>query len=263
VDARRVAARDGGDLSVAAARRALCPPGAAPGQRLVLDAEESHHVLKVLRLRPGDPLAVFDGYGREWSAALEATARGAAVVRVGLETRTPVEAGLPVEIAQALSRPDRMEWAIQKVTEVGAAAVHVWRARRSEGADPDAERLARWERIAREACKQCGRRRVPRIGFAPGLPPPPGPDTLGLVLDAGAGAPGLLQRLTGPAPGRVRVVVGPEGGFETGEIAALEAAGYRRASLGPRTLRTETAGVVAGAVVLLVWDVLDPGAAGS
>jgi 16S rRNA (uracil1498-N3)-methyltransferase len=234
-------------------RRVHHPEVPGPGALVVLDPEETHHVVRVLRLRAGDPVSVFDGRGREWEGVLLSASRSGATVRTGSELTGRVDPPLSVALFQALCRPERMEWVIQKGTEVGLEAVRPFAARRSEVEPPSEGRLARYRRVALEAARQCGRRRVPSVEDPVGTLPEVPEGTCALCLDAGPGAEAISERLRGPAPGAVWLAVGPEGGFEPDETQSFEASGWRRAGLGPRTLRTETAGAIAAALVLHAW----------
>jgi 16S rRNA (uracil1498-N3)-methyltransferase len=240
-------------------RRAWHEAVSGEGAEVTLDDEQSHHVVQVLRLRRGDALAVFDGRGREWDAELLDARRGGARIRVGSEKVDPVEAPIALTLFQGLCRPDRMEWVVQKATELGAHAIRPIATRRSECGSPSAERLDRWRRIAREAARQSGRRIVPQVTEVEPIPAPCASPTYALiVLLPDAGAP-LAVLLSDPAPPAAGILVGPEGGLDPEEVAALEEGGFRGARLGPRTLRTETAGVVACALVLHAWGDLGSG----
>jgi len=223
----------------------------AEGTRAVLDPEESHHVARVLRARAGETLAVFDGRGGEWSATVDAIAGERVTVLVGPPADGVVEPRLRVVLHQAIVRPEKLEWVLQKGTELGVAAFRLIETERGERA-PSAARLARYERIAMEACKQSGRRVVPAVDAA-GRPQTPPPGVLALALHTSPDAAPLAALLAGAPAKEVWIAIGPEGGFAPGEIAALVDAGWRPASLGPRTLRTETAGAVAAAIVLHAW----------
>ena len=237
--------------------RVLAPREGVPGPIVTLDAEETHHLIRVLRAHPGDPLEVFDGAGRGWDAVLEGADRDAARVRVVAERTDAVESPLPVTLIQGSTRPERIEWVLQKGAEVGVASFRIFRAARSEGPSPSPSRLERYRRILLEACKQCGRRAVPELRFDPELPVPlPGVATW--VLDPVASLP-LGEPLRGAAPAGLAIVTGPEGGFEAEELSKLEAGGAVRVSLGPRILRTETAGVIAATLAIHRWG--DLGAA--
>ena len=230
-----------------------------PDSVLALDADEAHHVIHVLRLGPGDPLSVFDGRGREWDATLTGVDRSGVKVRIGRERSDPVDPALGVTLYQGLCRPDRMEWAIQKATEVGVRAIHPLVASRSDGPLPSPDRLERWRRVAREACKQSGRRCVPAVGEPVAAPQEVPQEVLALMLVPGREERPIGSFLCGPPPQAVWLLVGPEGGLHPGDVRALEAKGFRRAELGPRTLRTETAGVIASALVLHAWGDLGRG----
>jgi 16S rRNA (uracil1498-N3)-methyltransferase len=225
------------------------------GASVELGESEGEHLSRVLRLRPGEQVAVFDGAGNEWRAAVLRCDRKRVAVRLEEPVSEVVDPEFEVVLHQGLCKPDRMDWLVQKATEVGVAAVLVFAAERTGPCTATSHRLARWRRIALEACKQSGRRRVPRIDSCQGLPVPPPSGVLCLLLDAGRSVPPLASVCAAsgrPASG-VWMAVGPEGGFESGEIEPWEEAGWRRAGLGPRTLRAETAGIVATSIVLHLW----------
>jgi 16S rRNA (uracil1498-N3)-methyltransferase len=231
-------------------RRAFVATSPVPGSRVELDPEESHHVARVLRLRAGDDLAVFDGRGGEWAATVADVRREGVIIVAGAPRSGDTEPPLRVTLFQSFVRPERMEWVLQKGTEIGVAAFRIVAAERSDSPPPSPSRLERYRRILLEACKQSGRRRVPDLETGALDRPPEG--HVAIVLDASPGAPALGEVLRGVKAPHVWIAVGPEGGFSDEEIAACAARGWMRASLGPRTLRTETAGAVAAAIVLFV-----------
>jgi 16S rRNA (uracil1498-N3)-methyltransferase len=227
---------------------------AKPGAAFDLGAEEARHVQRVLRLKTGEPLAVFDGEGTEWRAVVVTSDRDRVAVKLDAPITHPVEPALVVSLYQGLCRPERMEWVIEKATEIGVAAIYPWKSRRAGPHAITTHRLARWRRIAAAACKQCGRRQLPRIEPCEELPRELPPATLGLVLDAGSAAVPLAAVCRRqPAPQQVWLVVGPGSGFEAQEVDAQPAAGWIRARLGPRVLRADTAGVIAASIVLHHW----------
>lgn len=219
----------------------------------MLTAEESHHVQRVLRLRVGDPLVLFDGEGGEWGGTLTAIDASGVQVRVGEHHRPDVEPAIDIRLYQGLCRYDRVEWVIQKSTELGVRSIHVVTLARSEVPPPPRNRVVRWQRLAVEACKQSGRTTVPEFDLIAELPASEGAGVVSIILDGGPDTPTLGRVFAAPAPPEVRLAVGPEGGFTPEEIAHSTAAGWRRAGLGPRTLRTETAGVVAVALAAHCW----------
>lgn len=234
-------------------RRVLVPGAGAGGPRIRLSPDESHHLLRVLRLGSGDSVAVFDGEGREWDAAISSVDGGVATVDLGVERSDRTDPGLRVILYQGAVRPERMEWVVQKATEIGVAAIHPVTSRRAEAGKRAVSRLDRWRKIAAEACKQCGRRVVPALGDPVDLPPEPTLGTTTLLLHPGADSVPLRTLLVGQAPEEVWVAVGPEGGFDPDEVSVLNARGWVAAHLGPRTLRAETAGLVAAGLVLHSW----------
>ena len=147
-----------------------------------------------------------------------------------------------------------MDWLVQKATEVGVAALLPFPAASGDACRLTANRLSRWRRVAIEACKQSGRRRVPRIEPHKSLPPPP-EGVLGLLLDPRPGTEPLAAACADvkPVPSGVWLAVGPESGFDEAESDAGRAAGWRPVGLGPRILRSETAGLLAAAILLHLW----------
>jgi 16S rRNA (uracil1498-N3)-methyltransferase len=233
-------------------------PDAVSGARLVLDAEETRHLRRVLRLRVGDLVRAMDGAGHEWTVRLTSLGPRAAEGEILEVGAPPHESPLHLTLAQGLPKGDKLEGIIRMSTELGVAAVAPLLTERSVARADAARwtgRRARWERIAREAAKQCGRAVVPTIDAPAGL----------VDWIAGQEGGGLLvclwERETAPlaavlppaAPARAAVVVGPEGGLADDEVAALRAAGAVVAGLGPRLLRTETAGPVAVALLQSRW----------
>jgi 16S rRNA (uracil1498-N3)-methyltransferase len=211
------------------------------GARVDLPLTAQHHA-RVLRLREGEALVLFDGTGGEWDAVLidKRTAQ------VG--SHDPVERESPhaVTLVQGVSSGERMDYTVQKAVELGVALIQPLLTKkgivRLEGKRADA-RVAHWQRVAISACEQCGRNRVPElrplIGFSDYAFDPQGP------------APRLLLSAQGRSirefdvQGAATVAAGPEAGFALEEQAALERAGFVKASLGPRILRTETAALAA------------------
>ena len=230
-------------------------PGHLPdGGEVALPDDLAHHALRVLRLRDGEPLVLFDGEGGEVEARL--AVRGKAGFAV-LGERRPFdrESPLRVVLVQALAAGDKMDWVVQKAVELGAAAIQPVQAERSvlrlagERAD---KRRAHWQQVAVSACEQSGRNRIPEVApiqpLLQWLAAARGQAAWVLAPGGGDGLP------AGERPeGVVHVLVGPEGGWTEGELAACDAAGVRRMTLGPRVLRTETAGLAALAVLQARW----------
>jgi 16S rRNA (uracil1498-N3)-methyltransferase len=230
-------------------RRFTIAPERRHGDRVTFDHDESHHLARVLRLRAGDTVVAVDGSGRDFTVRLEHVSAETTGTIVGVSARD-TESPFPITLVQALPKGDKLEAIIRAVTELGAArVVPVVTARTVVRLDAgrSATRLARWQRVAREAAKQCGRSRLPEIE-APRpleavLVAPAHATTLRLCLWEDERAP-LAEVLTSlaPAPSAAIVIVGPEGGLSRDEVDAARVAGWRIAGLGPRRLRTETAG---------------------
>jgi 16S rRNA (uracil1498-N3)-methyltransferase len=226
---------------------------AEPGAEIELPTDESHYVRRVLRLGAGGKLSLFDGRGGEWAAEIvDATAGGVRLVLTE-EVDHAVEPAIRIEIFQGLCRADRMELVIQKATELGVAAVHPLSAERADLPGASARKLQRWSKIAVEACRQSGRRVVPEISVVEELPPPTGSGVLAILLQPSAGAAPLADLLSAAPCPEVWLAVGPESGFSRAEIDLATSAGWRPGGLGPRVLRTESAGLAAVAIVLSLW----------
>lgn len=230
-------------------RRVHLPPDRFEGERAALTPEARHYLRGVLRLAPGAEVEVFDGRGGAWSAridaAFEALVLGARAASAGV---APAE----IWLLAALAKGEKMDLVVQKATELGAAGIAPFAAERSVvRLEPEKgeERARRWRRIAEEAARQCGRADVPLVhapaalGAALGALPP---GTLALAFQPG-GPPVLA--LEPVASCTYAAIVGPEGGLTDAELAACAAAGARRAALGPRVLRAETAAIVAVALL--------------
>ena len=226
----------------------------------------SRHLTKVLRLRPGASVQVFDGRGHEHTARLESCDRRGGVLRVG-PALTPVpESPLRIRLLQGICRGERMDYVVQKTTELGVAEIQAVSTERSVVKLDDKRarrRLEHWRSVAMSACEQCGRATLPLIS-----PPVPlhqaltGPDKgdVGSLLDAGA-ATGWPDGPSGVEG--VALLIGPEGGLTEADRKHAESCGYRPVSMGPRIMRTETAAVAALALTQSRWGDLSASAAPS
>jgi 16S rRNA (uracil1498-N3)-methyltransferase len=218
------------------------PPSAGRG-RLVGD--EARHLIRVMRCRVGDEVVVFDGRGTSWRARVASIGRDEAVLELGAAAEEPVAQAAPVTLAVALPKGERQKWLVEKLTELGVARlVPLVTTRGVAEATPAAvERLGRG---VIEACKQCGRDTLMAIAE-----PRTVAEVVGdhreegrIVVADRAGEP-WSAAVTHDRP--VVVLVGPEGGFTAEELAAVDAAGGRRVSLGPNVLRIETAAIALAA----------------
>ncbi|NND45587.1 MAG: 16S rRNA (uracil(1498)-N(3))-methyltransferase [Xanthomonadales bacterium] len=222
-----------------------------PGTEVTLDADSSRYATRVLRLRNGDAVVLFNGDGWDYAAELVVPKKDAVGIRVTARLPAVPESPLDLVLVQAVSRGERMDQSLQKATELGVAAVRpLWTERvevRLDGARLD-KRMAHWLGVLRAASAQSGRGRVPELhpptDLASWLESP----ARGLRLALVPGADRALSALD-PVGGPVSVLVGPEGGFSDAEWQACERAGVLGVSMGPRILRTETAGPAALAVL--------------
>lgn len=232
--------------------RLYVPAVLEPGATLPLDRDRSHYVARVLRLRPGDALVLFDGNGGEHAASIADVTRSGVSVAVGERTGREAESPLAIRIIQGISRGDRMDFVVQKATELGVRritpVITEFSVVRLDAAKAE-KRAEHWTKIAQGACEQCGRNRLPEIDAPQALTAvldslPPG--AARIVLQPGAGEPLASQRFAGE---RIELLVGPEGGLSGGELEQAAAGGFVACSLGPRILRTETAALAALAVL--------------
>lgn len=220
-----------------------------PDGRVAFDAAETRHLGRVLRLGPGDLVTAVDPSGRRWQVRLtELTARAASGVVVADDAATR-ESPLDLTLVQGVPKADKMDLVVRVATELGAARVVPVLCERTVIRPPAGgwtDRVARWQRIAAEATKQCGRARVPDVAAPCAL-------QAWLCESAGTGllvclweesASAFADPLPPPPVRRATLVVGPEGGLAPAEVDALRAAGAVVTGVGPRILRTETAGPV-------------------
>jgi 16S rRNA (uracil1498-N3)-methyltransferase len=237
-------------------------PEALAGRRtLALPSAVNHHAVRVLRLRPGEEVVLFDGSGSEFEARIApGSAKDSPWEATILSSRAQDrEARLHVTLVQTLSATEKIDWLLEKAVELGLARLILVPALRSvvhlDGAR-GAQRLARWQEMAVSACAQCGRNRVPQIELA-------GTFEAGLRAAAAAPARYILDPQGAPgfgamAPGPVSIAVGPEGGFAPQERALAVELGYAPVRIGPRVMRTETAGLVGLCILLAKSGEYDP-----
>lgn len=234
--------------------RLFVPVPENPPAEVSLSGDRRHYLLHVLRLGEGASLEVFDGTGRAFDARVAHV--DAQEVRLSLGAARTMPPRRAVSVLQGLPKGDKLEWVLQKGTELGADAFYPVATERSVvKLEPRRaeERTARWTKIVEEAARQCRRNDVPRVhaprplleaarSLAPG--------TALLVLDEEESAVPLSEAFRACAPNApVALVVGPEGGLAREEVSALVALGARGVTLGSRILRTETAALAALAVM--------------
>ncbi|HEX7047988.1 MAG TPA: 16S rRNA (uracil(1498)-N(3))-methyltransferase [Gammaproteobacteria bacterium] len=227
-----------------------------PDADFFLTGNALKHVSKVLRLRAGAEVLLFDGTGGEWRATLETVHSDHAQARLLEHLDINPEAPLRWELVQGISRGERMDYTLQKSVELGVAAIHPVETKRTVvklDADRAAKRRAHWQGVVTSAAEQSGRTRLPSVSEITSLHEFLSNHSDGLLLLLDPEAEKHVDDLPVESPERVFLLAGPEGGFEDAEREAIYRAGAQGIRLGPRILRTETAAVVAAALLLARW----------
>ena len=241
-------------------RRFFVPPGSFDGDSVIIAGDLFRHMAKVLRLKNGATVLLADGKGKEYAGTIRTIGKESLVVVLQEAFVAPaLESGPPITLYQGLPKGDKMDFIVQKSTELGIAEIVPFRAARSvprikKGEEED--KLARWQRIAFEASRQSGRASVPTVSLAGGVED--------VVQSSGHAVKLLLweeeqdnrlkETLAGlPLPDSVALMVGPEGGLSADEVARARAGGFIPVSLGTRIVRTETASLVMLAILQFYW----------
>ncbi len=232
--------------------RFFVPASALQSTAVAIPQDVAHHLKTVLRLCPGDEIILLDGAGTLCRCRLEAVAKQSASAHILQRWQEP-ETAFPIELIQALPKGDKMDLVLQKGTELGIGHFTPALSERSVGALPTgrhAKRLERWDRIIREAARQCRRPILPRLSE-----PAPLEEALAasrselrLMLWEEESRP-LSLALPEAPPEHAAILVGPEGGFSPGEAAIARNHGFIPVRLGPRILRTETAGFAMASIL--------------
>ena len=236
--------------------RVYHPEQVQVGRDVTLGEANSHHLAHVLRMRAGAAVVVFNGLGGEYAGMIRTITRSC--VRVRIDSFDPIEreSALRVGLVQVVSAGERMDFSLQKAVELGACWIQPLFSRRGkvrlEG-ERAHKRLLHWQRVVNAACEQCGRNRVPPVRAPIELPAWLAQDSVAtrrLVLD-----PDADTKLSeaGPLAGEIELVAGGESGFDPVELELLASHGFVSVRLGPRVLRTETAGLAAMAALQALW----------
>jgi 16S rRNA (uracil1498-N3)-methyltransferase len=218
----------------------------AAGMTVSLTGDSGNHVARVLRLREGDALTLFDGRGGEYGARIGGMQRGGVRVEVGEHSAVERESPLELTLLQSIARGERMDLIVQKATELGATRIVAVAAERTVvrlDARQAERKAAHWRAIAVAACEQCGRNRVPAVDGPAELESAVRREAaLKLLLDPLGRAP---MARAGELARSIALLVGPEGGFTDLESELARRAGFEPRHMGPRVLRTETAAITA------------------
>ena len=223
------------------------------GKSFQLDKFASHHLIKVLRLKSNYTFTLFDGKGTEFSATLEVAGKHA-IAHVLSSTETSAESNLKIHLLQAISKGDRMDFAIQKSIELGVTSITPIITERTVvnlKEDRGAKKLLHWSAIAIGACEQSGRNFLPKINPICNYSDAINSATDGIKLLLDPLSNNSIQSLT--ADKNVYILIGPEGGLSDKEIELAKDQGFHGVRLGPRILRTETAALAAITSVQLLW----------
>ncbi len=237
--------------------RFYCPPPLPQNGSFELPADAAHHASRVLRLREGDAVQIFDGSGNECHGVI-AELSGKRVIVGDISTANiNRESPLHITLAQALSSSEKMDWVIQKATELGASEIQPLATERSVArlsSERAEKRVEHWQQVAVAACEQCGRNVLPTIHAPIDImvwlqQTRTSPDTKFILLPEGASS---LSSQTKPL-GSIILLIGAEGGFAPAESESALLCGFTPIRMGTRVLRTETAAVAGLAALQMLW----------
>lgn len=223
------------------------------GSDLLLTGNAAHHAGRVLRMEAGQWLTLFNGDGLDYQAQILEAGRKSLQVRITDSSDPGTESPLTITLGQVMSRGDRMDYAIQKATELGVTHIQPLTSDRCEvklSGDRERKRVANWQQVAISAAEQCGRARIPDVATPVKLAEWLNScnQDLRLVLhDQGSPLGGATT------PASIALLIGPEGGLEDHEINAAHNSGFMPLALGPRVMRTETAPVAALGLCQWLW----------
>jgi 16S rRNA (uracil1498-N3)-methyltransferase len=240
-------------------RRFFIPPDQMGKYESIISGDDAHHLRDVLKLQPDELVVVFDGRGREFRARIVSITRQKVRVAMLDRVEADTDAVLDLTIGQGYLKDKKMDVLVRQFTELGVVRWAPFLSMRSVPS-PDPQRLKgryqRWQKIATESLKQCRRNRAmiisPVVGFDEALKQAASSDVK-VIFWEGAKADDVLHRRRLPKPARVFLMIGPEGGFDEGEIALARQSGFEVAGMGPRILRAETAALAAAVLAQFVF----------
>lgn len=224
-------------------------PSNVKGNNIYVAKDEAHHMLEVMRLKKGDYIVTFDGTGKEYEGIIKNTSKSDAVIEITGRKNINKKETVDITLAQAVPKTAKIDFIIEKSTELGVASViPVITARTivKLNRDKQVSKKKRWERVAVSASKQCGRIRVPEI-----CAPEKFSQTVKRIADFDLALMACLHKGAKPLRDSIKdfkgrsllVFIGPEGDFTADEIEAAMAGGCKQVSLGPRVLRVDTAAI--------------------
>ena len=225
------------------------------GAEAQLDDNAAQHVGRVLRMQPGQALSLFNGDGQDYPALITSAGKKYVTVQVQQPTANGSESALEIVLGQTLSKGDRMDYAVQKATEMGVTRIVPLSTERCDvrlKGDREDKRLSHWRSVAVSAAEQCGRARVPDIlpvmNITEWLEYSQRCDLRLVLHHRTEQSLGSIEK-----PNSIALMIGPEGGLSADEITQAEKSGFLSVVLGPRVLRTETAPVAAIALCQWLW----------
>ncbi len=240
--------------------RFFVPKGAVRGNKVIIDGPEAHHILDVMRLGIGDEVTAFDGTGMEYMGKIEATGKANLIVAITEARDIPLKKAMVVTLAQAIPKKDKMDYIVEKATELGVHSIIPIQTTRSIvrlDAKKAPTRVERWRKISKEAAKQCGAQKIPVIedisGFDDAVARLKDYD-LKLMACLGPDAESLKDVLRANKAKSALIFIGPEGDFTEDEIRKASSGGARLISLGGSVLKSDTAGLAALAVINYEYD---------
>lgn len=227
----------------------------AENARVDVTGGDARHLVKVLRLSSGDAVVAFDGKGGEWSATIASATPSRVTLALGAARQAATESPCRILLGQGLGKGEKLDLVVRAGTELGVAEIVPVVTGRAIATAEGSEKIERWRRIADEACKQSGRNVVPVVHAPEDLDAflvRAASAALKVVPWEGGGEP-LASAVSRAAPAAsAAILIGPEGGLSDREVSAAQKAGFVTVTLGPRILRTETAGIVAVAALQLL-----------
>lgn len=231
------------------------------GEKAIITGEDARHIAKSLRMKEGEMLELCDGNGMDYSCEIDSFAGGDVVVNVFCAAPNSTEPSTFVTLIQSLPKADKMDSVMQKAVETGASRmipVLSMRCISRPDAKSAAKKVERWQKIASEAAKQCGRGILPQVDpvtdFRKAVEEAAHDGEVVLFYEGG-GEP--LTKIVSPKTRRLSIVIGPEGGFAPEEVEFAKSLGVKTATLGPRILRTETAPIAALSAIMLLTGNMD------
>lgn len=221
---------------------------------IVIEGDEANHIVKVLRMKKGESITVFDGVGNCADGKIESIDGKEVTVSVDRRYQTDTEPELKITLFQGIPKNPKMDLIIQKATELGVVEIVPVNTKRIVAKIDKEAKVERLQRIAFEAAKQCGRAYIPHVsspvGFEEALNRMSKMD--GAIIPYECEKDGKISAAVEPGMKTLGILIGPEGGFEEAEVRRAEEAGVKRVTLGKRILRTETAGLIASALCLYI-----------